>query len=63
MEYEWSDNVETKPGIGYPEKLGKIKEEWQGGWSAGCEWHSRSRPGSTQSVITKIFPPGGAADR
>lgn len=31
MEYAWFNNVETKPGIGYP-KNWEDQEEWQGGW-------------------------------
>lgn len=31
MEYAWFNNVETKPGIGYPENW-EDQEEWQGGW-------------------------------
>ncbi|MFZ7797895.1 hypothetical protein ACO1CP_22565 [Escherichia coli] len=30
MEYAWFNNVETKPGIGYPNW--EDQEEWQGGW-------------------------------
>ena len=31
MEYAWFNNVETKPGIGYPKKW-EDQEKWQGGW-------------------------------
>lgn len=31
MEYAWFNNVETKPGIGYP-KNWEDQQEWQGGW-------------------------------
>ena len=31
MEYAWFNNVETKPGIGYP-KDWENQERWQGGW-------------------------------
>jgi len=31
-EYIWYNNVETKPGIGYP-KHWENQERWQGGWA------------------------------
>ena len=31
MEYAWFNNVETKPGIGYP-KDWENQERWKGGW-------------------------------
>ena len=31
MEYAWFNNVETKPGIGYP-KNWEDQEKWEGGW-------------------------------
>ncbi len=34
MEYAWFNNVETKPGIGYP-KNWEDQDQWQGGWIRG----------------------------
>jgi len=31
MEYAWFNNVETKPGIGYP-KDWENQDRWNGGW-------------------------------
>ena len=31
MEYAWFNNVETKPGIGYPKEW-ENQDKWQGGW-------------------------------
>jgi nitrate reductase beta subunit len=31
-EYQWWNNVETKPGVGYP-KLYEDQEKWKGGWT------------------------------
>ena len=31
-EYQWWNNVETKPGVGYP-KLYEDQERWKGGWT------------------------------
>jgi len=32
MEYAWFNNVETKPGIGYPKEW-ENQEKWNGGWT------------------------------
>ena len=31
MEYAWFNNVETKPGIGYPKEW-ENQDKWKGGW-------------------------------
>src|SRR6266540_2300546 len=31
MEYAWFNNVETKPGIGYPKEW-ENQDKWNGGW-------------------------------
>ncbi|HET8940649.1 MAG TPA: nitrate reductase subunit beta, partial [Rudaea sp.] len=31
VEYAWFNNVETKPGIGYPKEW-ENQEKWNGGW-------------------------------
>ncbi len=54
MEYAWFNNVETKPGIGYP-KNWEDQEEWQGGWVRDVNGKIRPRLGSKMGVITKIF--------
>ena len=43
MEYAWFNNVETKPGIGYP-KDWENQARWKGGWK-------RNRNGSIQPRI------------
>ena len=45
MEYAWFNNVETKPGIGYP-KNWEDQEEWQGGWVRDVNGKIRPRLGS-----------------
>ncbi len=52
MEYAWFNNVETKPGIGYP-KNWEDQEEWQGGWVRDVNGKIRPRLGSKMGVITK----------
>ena len=32
-EYIWFNNVETRPGLGYPRTY-EDQEKWQGGWSS-----------------------------
>ena len=46
MEYAWFNNVETKPGIGYP-KDWENQERWQGGWKRKKERQDRTEAGRT----------------
>ena len=41
MEYAWFNNVETKPGIGYP-KDWENQERWNGGWVRKTQRQARS---------------------
>ena len=54
MEYAWFNNVETKPGIGYP-KNWEDQEEWQGGWIRGIHGKLTPRLGGKMGVLSKIF--------
>ena len=51
-EYIWFNNVETKPGIGYPKKW-EDQTIHQGGWEMGSEL--RLRAGSRPARLLKIF--------
>jgi nitrate reductase beta subunit len=53
MEYAWFNNVETKPGIGYP-KDWENQERWKGGWerSGGA---LRPKQGGKLALLAKIF--------
>jgi nitrate reductase beta subunit len=53
MEYAWFNNVETKPGIGYP-KDWENQKRWNGGWDLK---HGRLQPrmGGKWRVLAKIF--------
>ncbi|STT03752.1 cryptic nitrate reductase 2 subunit beta [Klebsiella pneumoniae] len=63
MEYAWFNNVETKPGIGYP-KNWEDQDQWQGGWIRGISGKLTPRLGNRVSVLSKIFrQPGAAGDR
>ena len=54
MEYAWFNNVETKPGIGYP-KDWENQERWQGGWKRKANGRIEPRIGSKLQVLMKIF--------
>ncbi len=54
MEYAWFNNVETKPGIGYP-KNWEDQEAWQGGWIRSITGKLTPRLGGKLGVLSKIF--------
>ena len=41
-EYVWFNNVETRPGLGYPREY-ENQEKWQGGWEVTKRGRLRSR--------------------
>src|SRR5690606_12584147 len=54
QEYAWWNNVETKPGIGYP-KDWENQERWKGGWQRTARGGIRLKQGSRLGVLMKIF--------
>jgi nitrate reductase beta subunit len=54
MEYAWFNNVETKPGIGYP-KDWENQERWKGGWERGGNGKIRPKQGGKLALLAKIF--------
>jgi len=54
MEYAWFNNVETKPGIGYP-KQWENQEVWNGGWARGASGKIAPRQGGKGSLLLNIF--------
>jgi nitrate reductase beta subunit len=52
-EYIWYNNVETKPGIGYPKRW-ENQDEWKGGWSLKHE-SLAPRAGGRANKLLKIF--------
>ncbi len=52
-EYIWYNNVETKPGIGYPKRW-ENQELWKGGWVLR-DGEPRLRAGGRASKLLKIF--------
>jgi len=53
MEYAWFNNVETKPGIGYPDDW-ENQERWKGGWVLDKE-RLVPRMGSKTGIMAQIF--------
>ena len=54
MEYAWFNNVETKPGIGYPKEW-ENQDRWQGGWTRKANGSIVPRQGGKLKLLTKIF--------
>ena len=54
MEYAWFNNVETKPGIGYP-KDWENQERWKGGWERKPNGRLVPKQGGRWAVLAKIF--------
>ena len=53
MEYVWFNNVETKPGIGYPDDW-ENQEKWKGGWQLDKE-KLLPRMGNKTGIMKNIF--------
>ena len=54
VEYAWFNNVETKPGIGYPKEW-ENQAKWKGGWVRKADGSLQPRQGSRLSILMKIF--------
>jgi nitrate reductase beta subunit len=54
QEYAWYNNVESKPGIGYP-KDWENQERWRGGWVRRKNGKIEPRLGSKWRILAKIF--------
>ena len=54
MEYAWFNNVETKPGIGYP-KDWENQERWNGGWRRKKNGKIEPKIGSKWRILANIF--------
>ena len=63
MEYAWFNNVETKPGIGYPKEW-ENQDKWNGGWVRKADGSIEPRQGGKWKLLMKIFAnPESAGDR
>jgi len=54
VEYAWFNNVESKPGIGFPKEW-ENQEKWNGGWTRGKDGKLTPRQGNKLRVIANIF--------
>ncbi len=54
MEYAWFNNVETKPGIGYP-KDWENQDRWKGGWVRSGKDGIVPKQGGKWRLLAKIF--------
>ncbi len=54
VEYAWFNNVETKPGIGYPKEW-ENQDKWNGGWSRHADGSITPRQGGKWKMLMKIF--------
>jgi nitrate reductase beta subunit len=54
VEYAWFNNVETKPGIGYP-KDWENQQRWHGGWIRKASGDIQPRMGAKWRILSNIF--------
>ncbi len=54
VEYAWFNNVETKPGIGYPKEW-ENQDKWNGGWMRRANGKIEPRQGAKWKLLMKIF--------
>ena len=54
VEYAWFNNVETKPGIGYP-KNWEDQNKWNGGWERTKRGKLQPKQGSKWRILANIF--------
>ena len=54
VEYAWFNNVETKPGIGYPKEW-ENQEKWNGGWVRSKSGKLLPKAGGRWRLLAKIF--------
>lgn len=54
MEYVWFNNVETRPGLGYPRNY-EDQEEWKGGWVRSKDGRLKLRAGGRIHKLLNIF--------
>jgi nitrate reductase beta subunit len=54
VEYAWFNNVETKPGIGYPKEW-QNQQKWRGGWTRVASGKLHPRQGGKLKVLANLF--------
>ena len=53
-EYMWFNDVETKPGVGYPKRW-EDQEQWKGGWELDRQGRLRLKAGGPLRKLANIF--------
>ena len=54
MEYAWFNNVETKPGTGYPNEW-ENQDKWQGGWERKANGKLVPKQGGKLKILANLF--------
>ncbi len=54
VEYAWFNNVETKPGVGYPRRY-EDQEQWKGGWTLDRKGRLVLRSGGRLKRLLSLF--------
>ncbi|OYV16285.1 MAG: nitrate reductase 1, beta subunit, partial [Methylococcaceae bacterium NSP1-2] len=54
VEYAWFNNVETKPGIGFPQQW-ENQDKWNGGWVRKINGKIEPRQGNKRMILRNIF--------
>lgn len=54
LEYAWFNNVETKPGIGYPKEW-ENQKRWNGGWERSDAGKLTPKIGNKWKVLLNVF--------
>lgn len=54
LEYVWFNNVETRPGLGYPRRY-QDQEQWRGGWERGENGRLQLKGGGRFHKLFNIF--------
>ena len=54
VEYAWFNNVETKPGVGFPKEW-ENQKRWKGGWKRKSSGSIEPRIGGKWRVLANIF--------
>ncbi len=54
VEYAWFNNVETKPGVGYPKEW-ENQKRWNGGWLKKKNGKLQPRMGAKWRILANIF--------
>jgi len=54
VEYAWFNNVESKPGVGFPKEW-ENQEKWRGGWVRRSDGKLEPRQGGKKKILANIF--------